>query len=543
TIPLAVEFLDRPTIDAIEAWGVAKYSPDAVAVVLLDLEGTAAEVRSEAEAIRELAVGLDAVEVAVAHDEEARNSLWLGRRGAFASTRHQGKRILTQDITVPRQHLTDMLMEVDRIGAHYGIPVSTKGHAGDGNLHPDLPFDPDDPDMTRRVHQANEEILHACVALGGSISGEHGIGSDKLQQLPIMYGPSELGLMWAVKQALDPTGILNPGKAVLPVPRARSESTRTPADAPETVEDLQAMVLQARERRRPLRLSLDAFHDITPDLENLTITVGSGVTLDEIDAALAATPLCLPVRPLRSGNIARALLTNDYGPEHLSLGTFRRTLLATDYVTGAGEIVRMGRSIVKNVAGYDLFRPLIGSRGRLGIPVSLTFRLVPKPSGKWQTRQIDLADMPKVLAAAPEAIFALPAGRRLDIFARLIDPPAGWRPAPEAGSLPDKPLSVDAGLLDLAFSPHLFTQVMALLPAPPLLILPAAARLLLPIDESRARDITAAIAALGRPLRATWGPDLTPLSTGPPDLASRWEDRLRQVFDPDGILSIWLLSP
>jgi len=546
TIPLAIEFLDRANIEAIETWGVASYPPGAEAVVLLDVEGTEESVAADAEAIRELAVGLEAMGVEVARDETEREALWLGRRGSFAATALHGRRILIQDVTVPREHLTDILAEIDRIGAKYGILVSTKGHAGDGNLHPDLPYDPDDADMDRRVHQANLEILKACVALGGSITGEHGIGFDKLHQLPLMYDQAELGLMWAVKTAIDPNGRFNPGKAVLPADRVAPETAGRRYHRPKTAKEVRSAVWNARATRKPVEMSLEAFRAIEPDPANMTVTVGAGVTAKEIADALAGTPLSLPVTPLRGGTIARAILGNDYGPEHVAHGTFRRSLLEVKYVTGAGELVRMGRPIMKNVAGYDLYRLLIGSRGAFGIPVSFTLRLVPRVAGRWFARRLE-ADriLDTVLPAGPEAVFACSqnGSGALSVFGCFAGPVAGWEETPGAGALLEgaaASLGDGDDFLDLAFPARMLSRVLPLLEEPPVIVLPAAARLLVRASRDEARTLTARVEAFGDgPVRAVWGPRLEPLHTLG-RLEAAWEGKLRRVFDPDGILSVWL---
>lgn len=219
TVPATLEFLDRAHIEAIEAWGVAHYPEGAGAVLLMEYDGTAGAVLGDVRRIEELARNLQALGCMTTRDPKEREGLWLGRRGAYAVIARYGRRLLTQDVTVPRQRLTEMLSAVERIAERHKLMVATVGHAGDGNLHPSFPYDPDDEDQSRRVHLANDEVMHACVALDGSISGEHGIGEEKLHQMAFMFGEAELGLMAEVRRALDPRGLLNPGKAVPDVPR------------------------------------------------------------------------------------------------------------------------------------------------------------------------------------------------------------------------------------------------------------------------------------------------------------------------------------
>jgi glycolate oxidase len=230
-VPSTLEFLDRAHVEAIEAWGVAHYPEGAGAVLLIEHDGLTEDVKTSAARTEEVSRQRGAIACQTTRDEAEREGLWLGRRGAYAVIARYGRRLLTQDVTVPRQALTDMLGAVERIAAAYSLRAATVGHAGDGNLHPIFPYDPADAEMTRKVHAASDEVMQACVALDGSISGEHGIGEEKLHQMVIMYPETELGLMAAVRAAFDPEGILNPGKAIPPGRRRPPQLAVTRAEA------------------------------------------------------------------------------------------------------------------------------------------------------------------------------------------------------------------------------------------------------------------------------------------------------------------------
>lgn len=542
-LPATVEFMDRKTIGAVEAWGVARYPEGSEAVLIVEFDGDEGEVTESARAVEVLARERGALDVVTAVTEEERAGLWLGRRGSYAAIGRFGKRMLTQDVTVPREKLTEMLERVHAIAGKYRLTVATVGHAGDGNLHPDFPYDPADKELSRRVHAANREVMEACAALGGSITGEHGIGTDKRDHLGIMYGPSELGLMAAVKTTLDPDGILNPGKAVMPAPRPLRDGFGAEQTEPRSGEELCQAVLAATASLRPLRVSLDAFTEIRVDEPNLTVEVGSGVRLADVDRALRGTGLAFPVRPLRERSVAAAVLTNDFGPESAFSGTLRQYLLAATYVTGAGELVTMGRHVMKNVAGYDLFRILIGSMGRLAVPVSFVFRLRPGRPETWSRRSVgELGDGAVLTDPGLSALFALVEGQGYVVYARGR---AEGETAPGAEgvlgvALDD--LRSGPSILDLAFPPERLPQVLSLLETPPPVVLPAAARILVGASVDQARALVEAASDGGKfPVRALFGPERTSLA--PPErLRDGWTETLEDVFDPAGILGAWLFE-
>lgn len=533
-LPSTLEFLDRATIAAVEAWGVARYPAGSGAVLLVEFDGPPEDVDRSAARTEELSRAHGALSCETARDAEERDALWLGRRGAYAAVARYGRRVLTQDVTVPRDRLTEMLAAVEAISQRYGLRAVTVGHAGDGNLHPDFAYDPADLEESGRVHRANREVLEACVRLGGSITGEHGIGTEKLGQLEVMFGPEELGLMWAVRRALDPGALLNPGKAVPEAPRAAAATAAgDPPSGPLAAPDqLQRAIACARRDGSRLAPDLSALRSIQLSLPNMTVRVGAGATLEELAQALAESPLRFAVEPLRAHTFAELLATNDYGPEEIAQGTLRRHLLAVSYVTGYGEHVRFGRDVVKNVAGYDLFRLLIGGRGRLGVPLEMTLRLVPRRTAPWWSRRGGLFDYRGARGA--QALFGVPEAGLYRLYLQAPSAPEGFAPAPEAqavlaglrGELQD-PLH----LLDLAVPWAAVAEAVASLGAPPILVLPSAGRVL-----SRVRGETAVAIAgrAGPPACASY--EGRALAVPQDELTRAWQERLLSVFDPDGVL-------
>jgi glycolate oxidase subunit GlcD len=542
-VPATLEFLDRAHIEAIQAWGVARYPDGAGAVLVIEFDGQAADVARDVAQTEALAAERGVLDCKTTRDAQEREALWLGRRGAYAVIGRFGRRRLTQDVTVPRQRLTEMFSAIERIAQEHGLMVATVGHAGDGNLHPSFPYDPADAETTRRVHEASEAVMRACVAMDGSISGEHGVGLEKLHQMSAMFGPAELGLMAAVRRAFDPDRILNPGKAVPEADRLPASGEGAEICAPASADEVHLAVLHARASQSPLTLTLEQLRGIDVTPENLTCTIGAGEPIGAIVAAMRERRLEFPLQPLRAESVAEAVLANDYGPGHVRLGTARNHLVAATYVTGAGEIVRMGRPVVKNVAGYDLFRLLIGSRGRLGVPVSFTFRLVPRrETAWWRSWACDADDVLACVPSSAEAVFALPGADGFSVYAQLPQALQGWSEAPEAPELlhaAEEECRARADLLDLACAPRAIGQAIAAMGRPPALLLPVAARLLAPLDRDRAEAATRAAAGEeGASVRALYGAQGEPIHRISP-IEEAWHAQLESVFDPEGVLHSW----
>jgi len=214
-VPAALEMMDQRAIQMVESSAYAAgYPADAAAVLLVELDGGPAAVEADAAAVRALLDRSGARTVRVATDAAEREKLWQGRKKAFGAMGRISADLVVQDAVVPRTALPDVLETIAAIGRAHRLRVTNVFHAGDGNLHPNLSYDGSDPDQVRRVHAASGEIIRACVAAGGTITGEHGVGLDKLDYMPLVFGPDEMGLMAAVRRVFDPSERANPGKAI-----------------------------------------------------------------------------------------------------------------------------------------------------------------------------------------------------------------------------------------------------------------------------------------------------------------------------------------
>lgn len=225
-VPVALEILDRRTIEAVESSvNAAGYPRDAAAVLLIELDGFAAGMDEEQAAIEKIVRANDPLELRSAETAEERTALWKGRKGAFGAMGRIDTDLYVLDGVVPRTALEATLERVYEIADRYGVTVSNVFHAGDGNLHPNISYDGRDAELTARVLQAGREMLEACVEVGGSISGEHGIGLEKREFMPLLFSDDDFALQTAIRRALDADGISNPGK-MFPDRRARRKKVR-----------------------------------------------------------------------------------------------------------------------------------------------------------------------------------------------------------------------------------------------------------------------------------------------------------------------------
>ena len=449
--PAALELLDRPSIELVERFAAAGYPTEAGAVLLIDLDGSASDRAAALQALDTATRGDARLTFQTADSPAAAERLWLGRRSAYGALAQVSARVFVQDVTVPRPQLAAMMEDVLAIAQRWHLTVLTVAHAGDGNLHPTMAYDPSDPDEMARLARADAEILAAAAHRDGSITGEHGVGIDKLEHLPLMYGRSELEAMLEVKRAFDPQLALNPGKAIWTAPALGAVPERPPGLGPEQAwrDEARDVLRQARDARTrvqivgkatraawdgaSLLLSTANWTGIPAlDVDNLTATVASGLTFRELDSLVAPHGLEWAVDPLTpdetvGGLVAGALPAwREAGP-----GPVRQQVLGVEAIDGAGRTLRFGRPVLKNVAGYDLTKLFVGSFGRLGVLTAVTVRLRPRQPLVWRGLAVD----PPGLAAAawaslarperPEAVVARP-GRLLTAWA--ADPGARWGP-------------------------------------------------------------------------------------------------------------------
>ncbi len=226
-IPVALEMLDGPMIRMVEAATHAGYPVDAAAVLLIEVEGLKESVEEDSALIAEICRASGATDFRVAQSADERALLWKGRKNAFGAIGRVSPTYYVQDGVVPRTQIARTLRAIEEIGKRHGISISNIFHAGDGNMHPILPFDLRKPGEFERAQRAGEDILDFCISVGGSLSGEHGVGMEKMELMAHQFPPETLDLIQSFKKLFDPQCSLNPGK-LLPTGRGCLEIRQRP---------------------------------------------------------------------------------------------------------------------------------------------------------------------------------------------------------------------------------------------------------------------------------------------------------------------------
>ena len=213
-VPAGLEMMDQMSIRAAEDFIHAGYPVDAQAILLCEIDGALEDVQEDVARVEQVLFKAGAQEVRVARDEQERQRFWAGRKNAFPAVGRISPDYYCMDGTIPRKRLAEMLEAMEVMAKKYGLGLLNVFHAGDGNLHPLILFDSNDPDSVHRAEAFGVEILELSVALGGTITGEHGVGLEKINQMCSQFASDELDMFHRVKAAFDPAGLMNPGKAV-----------------------------------------------------------------------------------------------------------------------------------------------------------------------------------------------------------------------------------------------------------------------------------------------------------------------------------------
>ncbi len=211
-VPAGMEMMDRPAIHAAEAYVGAGYPLDAAALLIVEVDGPGAEVAAAADRVAEIARAAGATSLRASASEEERLAFWAGRKAAFPAVGRIAPDYYCMDGTIPRARLPEVLARISEMSAHYGLGVANVFHAGDGNLHPLILYDANAPGQLERAEAFGAEILRLCVAVGGVLTGEHGVGVEKRDLMDEVFTADDLAHQQRVKCAFDPDGLLNPGK-------------------------------------------------------------------------------------------------------------------------------------------------------------------------------------------------------------------------------------------------------------------------------------------------------------------------------------------
>jgi glycolate oxidase len=213
-IPAGLELMDQAMTAVAEAYVHAGYDLAAAAILLCESDGTAEEVAEEIVRMTEVLSASGATRIEVSRDEAQRQRFWSGRKNAFPASGGISPDYMCMDSTIPRKRLAEMLRAIGSMTEKFGLRCVNVFHAGDGNLHPLILFDANDAEQLRRCELFGAEILEASVRLGGTVTGEHGVGVEKLNSMCVQFSPAEREMFFAIKRAFDPSGLLNPGKVI-----------------------------------------------------------------------------------------------------------------------------------------------------------------------------------------------------------------------------------------------------------------------------------------------------------------------------------------
>ena len=402
-LPGAMEIMDSLSIQAAEVSVKAGYPTGAAAILIVELEGDAEQVSAEFAELKKLLEASGAHEIRAARNEVERASIWKGRKSAFSAVGRLSPDYIVQDGVVPRSRLGEALTTIEALSRQYDIRVANVFHAGDGNLHPLILFDGRTEGALHRAEELAGEILQMCIDMGGSITGEHGVGMEKGTYLPLQYQGNDLQFMYDVSYALDPNGVANRDKKLRheswPVAPATPAADVFPVEYPHVqrrrIEDLRMRIRQARRARvvgggTKFIGGLQDHEEIlsTRELSGIleynpaefTITTWAGTPVAEIQAALAEQDQYLPFcPPAQAGSTMGGMVACGLSGEgRLRFGGLRDFILGVRCLDGKGELLYGGGRVVKNAAGFDLPKLLVGSLGSLALILELTFKVFPQ---------------------------------------------------------------------------------------------------------------------------------------------------------------------
>ena len=425
-MPAALEMMDHEIIRAVEASVFAAgLPPDAGAALLIELDGIEAGLDDEASKVTSLCLEYGARNCRLARDETERKKLWAARKGAFGAIGRISPDSMIQDAVVPRSRLPQVLRAAYDIAARYQLRIANVFHAGDGNLHPLICFDSRFPDEVRRVKEAGRELMEVCVAAGGTITGEHGVGLDKRDLLPLVFSETDMNAMLSVRAAFDPLGLCNPGK-IIPMLRGCGEARAVSTDSysaspaaqphsspptglafvlspgtvyPESTAELAEIMKEATaerwtvtatggmsllgERSANLIVNTNRLNRIIEhEPADLIAAAQAGVKLTTFNQKLSENGQWLPLDPPDDGRatLGGVVATGLGGAQQFGYGRPRGSVIGMTVVLADGSVIKVGGRVVKNVAGYDLCKLFTGSYGTLGIITELIFKLRPRPA-------------------------------------------------------------------------------------------------------------------------------------------------------------------
>jgi D-lactate dehydrogenase (cytochrome) len=466
-VPATMEMMDQRMMRTIEEYNHPGLPVDAGAALIIDVDGYPDSVRPQLDELIAVLQANGVKELRVAKSEAERAQIWYARKSAAGAIARLAVDHYTVDGSVPRSKLAETLREVIDICADLDLEVLFLLHAGDGNLHPMvLVPDPHDEAFMRRLHEGGRRMSELFVAQGGTISGEHGIGIEKQEFMGLMYGEEELAAMYEIKSLFDDAELFNPDKVF---PKGRTygactlieETTLADLDAaptglgtaPSSPEAASAAICMlgasgkmVRVRGGGTKSTLYGAGEAVISTANLSgirtyarddlyVTVGAGTRLADLQRELARDGMWVPLAsPWSEATVGGIVASGFNAPLRMRYGGIRDLVQALTVVLPDGRLLRLGRPVMKNVAGYDLVKLHIGAHGTLGLITDVTFKLSSRPRVT-ETLVVPVRSIPKGIAWAERlSEQALVASAVLLMEAPV--PTLGLPPSSQTGEIP-----------------------------------------------------------------------------------------------------------
>jgi glycolate oxidase subunit GlcD len=405
-VPATMEMMDQKITRIIEDYAHPGLPTDAGAILIIEVDGFPESLQGQMDEAARILSRNGGRDLRMARSADEREKIWYARKSAAGAMARLAPAYVLVDGTVPRSKLTEALQATNRICDKRDLKVGYVFHAGDGNLHPLFLMYPDDPEQVERVLRAVREFTEEVVCLGGSITGEHGVGIEKRSYMPLMYTSQEMMAMLDVKDVFDPHGLMNPGKIFPPLDATApagleygaigksKEASYNPRSDKEASDILRASIASGEgirirgggskspwspgEAKTLSTRLLKGIRTYAP--EDLYVTVRAGMTLTELQAELAPYRMWVSLMsPWSEATIGGIVATNFNAPLRMRYGSIRDLVLDVTVATPGYELLHMGRPVVKNVAGYDMPKLFVGSYGTLGILTEVTLKLNPMP--------------------------------------------------------------------------------------------------------------------------------------------------------------------
>ncbi|MGE5262265.1 MAG: FAD-binding oxidoreductase, partial [Acidobacteriota bacterium] len=407
-VPATLEMMDQQIMRIVEDYVHAGLPVESAAALIIEADGYPESLSPQMEEITAVMRDHRGHHLRLAGTAAEREEIWYARKSVGGSLSRIAPAYLPVDGTVPRSKIAETLAAITQMCSSFELQVAYLLHGGDGNLHPHIFIrDPSDKLLVDRAFEAARRTMEICVERGGSITGEHGVGTEKREGMLLMYSAGELAAMREIKDVFDPAQLLNPGKIfpreMPPVPVGRVAKKTlprggsfAPSSTGEAADIIRAWVDEDPPQSIRIRGSgtksgmlspCDAVlstHSLGGVLEyapqDMYVTVAAGTSLTQLQVELKKDGMWVPlVSPWQASTVGGIVATNFNAPLRMRYGSVRDLVLAVTAILPDGRVIRAGRPVVKNVAGYDLTKLFVGSHGTLGLIADVTFKIASLP--------------------------------------------------------------------------------------------------------------------------------------------------------------------